>query len=107
MAASSPLSMRSQQPMHRSSGPININMNQPAPGQQGPYRMSFSPTGERDYHHPQHHQQQHQQSANAGSYSGIVGGAARSIFGSSDDEAYLVSPNSNIVFPYSQLTCLT
>jgi hypothetical protein len=43
--------------------------------------MSFSPTnGDRD-----HHQQQQK------AYSGIVGNAARTIFGSSDDEAYLVS----------------
>jgi hypothetical protein len=61
---------------HQSSGPIDIDHQG-----QGQYRMSFSPTnGDRD-----NHQQQQQ------AYSGIVGNAARTIFGSSDDETYLVS----------------
>jgi hypothetical protein len=86
MAASSPISMRPQQQMHRSSGSNNLNINQPG---QGPYRMSFSPS-EREYHQ--------QQSANASTYSGIVGNAARTIFGSSDDEGYLVSLYSDFLF---------
>lgn len=93
MAATTPLSMRPQQQMHnsqhqhRSSAPININVANLAGSGQGPYRMSFSPTSEREYHSQQ--QQQQQQSVNTETYTGIVGGAARSIFGSSDDEAYL------------------
>jgi len=84
MATSSPISMHPQQQMHPSSGSNNVNMNQPG---QGPYRMSFSPS-EREYHQ--------QQSANASTYSGIVGSAARSIFGSSDDEGYLPNHPSSM-----------
>jgi len=91
MAASSPISMRQQQQMHRPSGSNNLNMNQPG---QGPYRMSFSPN-DREYHQ--------QQSANASTYSGIVGNAARTIFGSSDDEGYLPThPNSMDSRVYSE-----
>lgn len=70
--AASPVSIQrqSQQQQQHSNGPIDIDHQG-----QGQYRMSFSPNGEREQQ----------------TYSGIVGNAARSIFGSSDDETYLVS----------------
>jgi len=68
-----------QQPQQPSNGPIDTDHQA-----QGQYRLSFSPTnGERE-----HHQQQQQPQV---AYSGVVGSVARSIFGSSDDETYLVS----------------
>lgn len=53
-------------------------------------RMSFSPTNERLL-------PQQPASTTNGSYSGIVSGAARSIFGSSDEEAYMPTPASSLL----------
>jgi len=80
MAAASPISMqRAQGHQRRTSAPINVNMNHPQG--QVPYRMSFSPS-EREY------QQQQQSAHHDPTYTGIVGGASRSIFGS-DDENFM------------------